>query len=404
MTTPHPPSLDNPTLQNDTAQPHLASTHLTTSTLPSLLQEPNNPPTTLSSSNPTTNLLTTSLKPTTITALSSTPHTPLTTSLAHSLLLDTLTQHPASIAAVIDTTGNFDVVGLYARILKRGRAAADASASASASAKEHRSTDEKQDQESNAVKTLDRVRIMRVFNLEGMGEAVAEVRGGMSVAGVREESPVLRRRTEVADSEEEEEDEDEEMLFDVPGSTEREAPSASAHLRSRTGSSGQRTGNRQPPPLKVKFLLVDNLAQVLVPLLKKDSVEANAAATTLLATLSDLTRTHNLHTLLLNPFTTPPTTWPIHTTPPPTTTTSTTPAPQQQNHGFNPPPPPQGPSVFSSQRNVPPLLGLLSRYVDTHLLLSSLPGGKLDARVYYGEAGGGREGREGGWRWGGWLR
>ncbi|KAF9691070.1 hypothetical protein EKO04_011131 [Ascochyta lentis] len=386
MTAPHPPSLDNPTLQSDTTQPHLASAHLTTSTLPSLLQEPNNPPTTLSSSN----LLTTSLKPTTITALSSTPHTPLTTSLAHSLLLDTLTQHPASIAAVIDTTGNFDVVGLYARILKRGSVGADVAT------KDHRSSDEKQDQESNAVKTLDRVRIMRVFNLEGMGEAVAEVRGGMSVAGVREESPVLRRRTEVADSEEEEEDEDEEMLFDVPGSTEREAPSASAHLRSRTGSSGQRTGNRQPPPLKVKFLLVDNLAQVLVPLLKKDSVEANAAATTLLATLSDLTRTHNLHTLLLNPFTTPPTTWPIQTIPPPPPTTSTTPAPQQQNHGYNPPPLPQGPSVFSSQRNVPPLVGLLSRYVDTHLLLSSLPRAKLDARVYYGEAGGGREGREGG--------
>ncbi|KAF3038365.1 hypothetical protein E8E12_008479 [Didymella heteroderae] len=327
------------------------------------------------------------------------------TPIAQALLVDALLRYPEQSVAVVDATGNFDVVALYKLVLARleresGKAGLEMEGSGGGGVQEM------------AARTLDRVRILRVFDFVGMKEAVGELRDGLEgkergndvvqeemesvsqgiAAGeantannTEEGSPLQVKRTEVADSEDEEEDlEDlnDEMLFDTtapapdPVKTTPSNPIADASSQS-TGPNEQTTTELAPqPPLKT--ILIDNLAQVLAPLLKQDTVSANKLATTFLTTLSNLTRDHTLHTILLNPCTTP-------RAPPPSRrpADNAPPGPQQ---GYTPQPPPP-PSIFSSNLAVPALLGLMSRYVDTQVLVSMLPRRKLDARAYYADSG-----------------
>lgn len=130
--------------------------------------------------------------------------------------------------------------------------------------------------EDAAAKVLDRVKIMRVFDFVGVKEAVGEVRDGLEgrrtvpnkveiiSEPLKQEKrpPTPPKRTFVADSEDEDE---EEMLFDEAFVTEDipilEEPEA------------DKSNNEEEPQSKVKFILIDNLAQVLNPLLKKDYVQ-----------------------------------------------------------------------------------------------------------------------------------
>jgi hypothetical protein len=142
---------------------------------------------------------------------------------------------------------------------------------------------------------LERVKIMRVFDFEGVVEAVEEVKEGlegpMEKASPGEEEkggeekevceekevneqvkkPVpIPRKTVIPDSEDEDEDEDE-MLLETPIiTTEAVGP-----------EKGQMEVEHLPPPEKeeevaseenVSFVLIDNLAHVHHPLLKEDYV------------------------------------------------------------------------------------------------------------------------------------
>ncbi|KAF1924565.1 uncharacterized protein M421DRAFT_424700 [Didymella exigua CBS 183.55] len=326
---------------------------------------------------------------------------------ARTLLVDALLRYPASAIAVIDTAGNFDVVGLYRMVVARLQMEPEnAGMRGGASGVQE-----------VAAKTLDRVKILRVFDFVGMREAVGELRGELEGRGARgecgalgeqemalenapaaevvgEEVPSRRlERTEVADSEDEEEgleDSDDEMLFDAPAPP--TAPSvpqpASNHASSPpTPSTQQSTPSSAPAPATapvLKMILIDNLAHVLTPLLKQDTTSANTLATTFLVTLSNLTQTHALHTILLNPCTTP-------RAPSPSRKAADTAAlGPQQAYRLQPPPPP---SVFSSNKAVPALLGLMSRYADAHVLVGMLPRRKMDARVYYADTGGRERGK-----------
>jgi hypothetical protein len=188
------------------------------------------------------------------------------------LLVDCLLKRSESVVAVVDTTGNFDVVGLYTRILVGlERSPEKASELGGAVGDEGR--------EGVAAKVLDRVKIMRVFDLVGVREAVAELRDGLEGRTSNEEEddgkeqevvePATRqeekakapKRTVVADSE------DEEMLFD----TEIPSPAATPPEASRPNQ--QSTSRDEQPQPPVKLILIDNLAHVLTPLLKKDSIQ-----------------------------------------------------------------------------------------------------------------------------------
>ena len=146
-----------------------------------------------------------------------------------------------------------------------------------------------------AAKILDRVKIMRVFDFVGVKEAVEEIRveiegrrsgevttGEEEKSEKRDEQPKAKR-TFVADSEDEEDEE--EMLFEAEAAT-TTAPTAPTVQVPNASSEAE----RQAPGLAIpqcapeatcadgtqsnlKFILIDNLTQVLTPLLKKDTIQ-----------------------------------------------------------------------------------------------------------------------------------
>ena len=143
-----------------------------------------------------------------------------------------------------------------------------------------------------AAKVLDRVKIMRVFDFVGVREAIGEIRDGIEKKKdvelassteekkatlpieepAQEEPPVEKvpvKRTYVADSEDEEDDE--EMLFDsdVTGTTAAQLVQNPEPIR--IESSETTYAEIEPGPIKI--VLIDNLAQVLNPLLKKDYIQ-----------------------------------------------------------------------------------------------------------------------------------
>ncbi|KAF2029346.1 hypothetical protein EK21DRAFT_113075 [Setomelanomma holmii] len=334
------------------------------------------------------------------------------------LLVSSLLKYPRSTAAVVDTTGNFDVLKLYTLILSRLQKDADALA-AVRTATEFGAEDGVEDV---AAKILDHVNIMRVFDFVGMREAIGEIRDdleGREAGKSRREETRLEqvtkakplspepapgppeqrkqpvpKRTVVQDSEDEDKGEDEEeMLFDTspppaPAELVVEEPAPETPFPDTNPVPEVRPiphASKLPlPPSddsahggKPTFILLDNITQVLTPLLKRDSTHANALASTFLHTLSHLTSTHNLHTILMNPAAPP---------------RFTSPARQRQQQEQRRPDPPTPPSVFASCDLIPNLLGVLGRYVDTGILVGSMPRQKIDARVWYK----GSDGRGGG--------
>lgn len=245
-------------------------------------------------------------------------------------------------AAVVDGVGAFDVLGLCGGV---GRRMGEG--------------------EGNVEEVLRRVRIMRVFDFEGVREAVEEVRGGMGEG--------RRKRVEVPDSEDEDGDGDEEMLFDI-----QDPVSASIASIASGNPRPQEKQQPTPPQPTPTILLIDNLAHILTPLQRKDSIQgtpppptpskkpltppANTLATTFLTHLAHLTRTHGLCTILLNPD-------------PSARAPHGAAAPQIQRRPHPTPSlAPPSPSIFASRAAAPPLLGLLARYADAHVLVGAARG------------------------------
>lgn len=145
-----------------------------------------------------------------------------------------------------------------------------------------------------AAMVLDRVKIMRVFDFEGVKEAVDEIKAGLErvedeepernivvdLAGggskrtdPEEKEPVKvekPKRTYVPDSEDEEDGEEDEMLFD----TETTATTTTAPpVQTTTPDADPSKPTEQPST--IKFILIDNLGQVISPLLKKDYIQGS---------------------------------------------------------------------------------------------------------------------------------
>jgi hypothetical protein len=200
-------------------------------------------------------------------------------------------------AAVVDTTGNFDVLGVYTGILGRLRK----DGAALAEMRKVAASKDEDTMEDVAAKVLDRVKIMRVFDFVGVREAIGEIRDdleGRKVVNRKKDearpvyanSPkrptpepltpeLVPKRTVVADSEDE--DDDEEMLFDTSASAQETVPSAiqdaqpDQHIQTTTLETNPDTKpEREETIKKVTFILIDNLAQVLNPLLKKDYIQS----------------------------------------------------------------------------------------------------------------------------------
>lgn len=188
---------------------------------------------------------------------------------------------PNSTAAIIDTTGNVDVLRIYTVLLSRLRRNSELCQKQAAL---HDTKD--LTIEELAAKVLDRVKIMRVFDLIGVVEAVSEIKGeleGISnpseVQHLQEEKSEpkaaleqkVAKRTVVEDSE----DEDDNMLFDLdsPPPVITTSPPPNAKLIPQEGSVEASNQGFTVGQTKTSFILVDNLAHVLSPLLKKDYIQ-----------------------------------------------------------------------------------------------------------------------------------
>lgn len=208
-------------------------------------------------------------------------------------------KHERSTAAVIDTTGNFDILALYAILLAKLRQNVEIPASSRLPSNPAESIDDV------AARTLDRVKIMRVFDYVGVTEAVHEIRDELGQGSskrpamnkdikvtkaennaVKEPSPLPSilahappkappKRTFVADSEDEGDDEDE-LLFDSDSQLKDNAavqqistgtPSITEPEDAVSGIQADHSSGRG----KVSVIFIDNISQILLPLFKKDS-------------------------------------------------------------------------------------------------------------------------------------
>jgi hypothetical protein len=148
-------------------------------------------------------------------------------------------------AAVIDTSGSFDVLRLHRSFMLRLQT-------------QKRRGIFDGDLESVAEAALERVKIMRVFDFVGVSEAVNELGAEMKApqfTATSSPGPQLEEtvRREVPDSE----DEDDEMLFD---SEVRNAVPAKVENNTKQSS--------EDSEAKLGLILVDNIAHAVSPLLK----------------------------------------------------------------------------------------------------------------------------------------
>jgi hypothetical protein len=262
-------------------------------------------------------------------------------------------------------------------------------------------------EEELAAKFLDRVKIMRVFDLVGVMEAVGEIREGLEgkvkaadetrkveqkaeegkeKGGLKEEKQESGarmekvRKTVIADSEGEEDD-DEIMLFEMSDKALQgpplQIPEPEPQIeRPQPVLEPKEKNNDDGKVAKVSFILLDNLAHVLSPILKKDFVKGNVLASAFLRSLSNLLKIHSLLTILQNPASTP-----REPTPP-------RPAKIDSDNLFQAPPQQQQrkeaaphPSIFSSNKLIPALGNIMAPWLDMHVMVSSIPRRKADARM-----------------------
>lgn len=217
------------------------------------------------------------------------------------MLVTCLLANQNSTAAVVDTTGNFDVLRLYTLIIARllrlwQQQPQDLPAPPCGSVglgSDSRAEDV-------AAKVLDRVKIMRVFDFEGVREVVGEIRdelegrrgGGGKDMEEKEETLVeeqirvveakeTSKRTFVPDSEDEDGDGEEEMLFEseakpnlaprVQDTAAISAPEPENPGHADTADEATKTTPNKIPPSALKFILIDNLTHIYGPLSKTDT-------------------------------------------------------------------------------------------------------------------------------------
>lgn len=195
----------------------------------------------------------------------------------------------------MDTKGHVDVFKMYSIALARLSESEDLR---SRNGVKHGSIrSEEITIEKAAAAVLDRIKIMRVFDLVGIKEAVGEIKDGLEGVNqtsgkpddgerkevISEDKAVVKdklaEKKMVADSEDEEDDE--EMLFEhsqepVQKHEENKSqqPSETLQLVPEEPPKSEKTSTTTPD--RVEAILIDQLAHVLTPLLRKDYVHGKS--------------------------------------------------------------------------------------------------------------------------------
>lgn len=236
--------------------------------------------------------------------------------IAQALLVSHLCESQDATATVIDTGQAINVRRLYQAILDtltRGDGEAP---------------------KAQAKAALDRVKLMKPFDFEGLTEGVSELRNALEGRVPHEQPP----RGTVADSQ----DDEEEMLDSPTPSVLRPATVHALPVPTTNRSNG--------------LLIIDNITQLAAPLVKSNHASGQALVTSFMRSLAHLTRTHSLCTIVMNS----------------TISTKTT------NYKE------ESPSAFSSCSVRPALGKTWTHLVDVHLLVHQMPKKERDAKVLYG--------------------
>lgn len=229
--------------------------------------------------------------------------------IVHSLLFDNLD------IVIIDATNDFDVVQLHTVLranVDRLRTEAVTGPGTESSPVIRSMSDD------DLIKLLDRVKVMRVFDLTGVVEAVSEIRMGQRDSHVAQEA------------------------------------STSANTA-----------------VEVGLVILQGFDRIASPLIKSDYVQGHAFATSLLRSISHLSRSANACIILTNSASTP---------------RSSLVKPNQQDRGEQSAGTTRSvahPSIFSSCHLIPLHQKLLDAHVDLHLMLSRLPKSAVDAQICY---------------------
>ena len=223
-----------------------------------------------------------------------------------------LLSSPRAVATVIDSVSSFDIRKVHQVVLSH--------------------VQQNENPSQAALSVLDRLKIMKVFDFEGLADAVSEFRRSLEhtsslPAGGR--SQVSGVKPSIADSEDE--DEALESVQPAGGTTAPESDLASAHAP------------------QVGFLLIDNISQVISPLVKSNYTQGQALLMTFMRSLSHLTKSYALSTLLIN---------------------STTSFAKFKE---------ESPSAFASCASRPLLGKSLTHLLDSHLLVHQTPKRSIEA-------------------------
>lgn len=245
---------------------------------------------------------------------------------SYSLIASHLLHSDRAEATVVDTTNSFDVRRLHTRLVALLREKGNGG-----------------DAKEQAVRVLERVRIMKAFDLVGVSECIAELR---EVLDTRSRELLSETSTSMRDNipaprgtVEDSEDEEEEMLDNL----------ATPKLPT-------------PPPPDMEddsprnLLVIDNISHVTSPMLKTNHVQGQALLITFMRSLTHLTRAHNICSIIHNTTITDP---PYRSSTEPT------------------------PSVFSSCSLRSAMGKTFAYLLDLHLLLHGVPLTPADAKVVY---------------------
>lgn len=172
---------------------------------------------------------------------------------------------PDAVATIVNTGSSFDVRKVHRLTLERVRDHEDASKS--------------------ALQVLDRLKIMKVFDFEGLKDALSELRQSashQSATSGKSHHETRAPRGTVSDSE----DEDEMLDGWQPTQPEPATPI-----------------KPQPAPAHITasgLLLINNLPQVISPLIKSNYAQGQALLVSFMRSLSHLAKARTLRTIIVN--------------------------------------------------------------------------------------------------------
>jgi len=258
-------------------------------------------------------------------------------------------------ATVVDTTNSFDVRRLHKRLV-------------AGLTRDGRNGGTDGDVRDEAVRVLERTRIMKAFDFVGLTECVAELRQSLEMSSKQAPSPrqqaVPAPRGTVGDSE----DEEEEEMLDAPTPPSRPVPPE----ETRSDTEVQDRSSH--------LLIIDNITYVTSPVLKNSHIQGQALLTSFMRSLAHVTQRHSVCTIIHNTAVTYSNANANANTNNNTNTSNNTSNNNNNNNSTTAEP---TPSIFASCALRPALGKTFPYLLDLHLLLHKLPISTTDAKAVY---------------------